>query len=154
MMFRVRFHTFFHVDVQCLQQHLLKRPLYPLICLCWKSVVHVFLGPLFCWVFLFVSLFVFCLSGRHLKRMEILKLGVEMQLQLPAYATAIAMQDLSHVWDLEWSSWQCQVLNPLSEARDWTCNVMVTSWVRYHWATTGTSSAEWFLTMLVMPGWR
>ena len=27
------------------------------------------------------------------------------------------------------SSWQCQILNPLSEARDPTHNVMVTSWI-------------------------
>ena len=33
---------------------------------------------------------------------------------------------------------QCQILNPLTEARDQTQGLMVTSWVHYHWATTGT----------------
>ena len=36
----------------------------------------------------------------------------------PAYTTATAMQDPSHVCDLYHSSWQHQTLNPLSEARD------------------------------------
>ena len=50
--------------------------------------------------------------------MEVLKLGVELELQLPAYTTATAMPDLSHVFDLPHSSQHCQILNPLSEARD------------------------------------
>ena len=29
------------------------------------------------------------------------------------------------------------VLNPLSEAKDWNCTLMYTSWVNFHWATTG-----------------
>ena len=38
-----------------------------------------------------------------------------------------------------------EVLNPLSEARDWTWVLMVTSRVRYCWATTGTPGI-FFLT--------
>ena len=49
------------------------------------------------------------------------------QLQQLAYATATAMQDLSHVCDLHHSSWQHWILNPLCEARDQTFNLMVTS---------------------------
>ena len=41
---------------------------------------------------------------------------LESELQLLAYATAT--QDLSRVCDLQHSSWQCQLLSPLSEARD------------------------------------
>ena len=37
---------------------------------------------------------------------------------LPAYTTATAMTDLSHVCNLHHTSWQCQILNPLSKARD------------------------------------
>ena len=33
---------------------------------------------------------------------------------------------------------QCQILNPLMEARDRTHILMYPSWVRYHWATVGT----------------
>ena len=40
------------------------------------------------------------------------------------YTTATAMPELSHICDLHHSSWQCQILNPLSEARDWTCILM------------------------------
>ena len=35
-----------------------------------------------------------------------------------AYTTATATLDLSHVCDLHHSSWQCRILNPLSETRD------------------------------------
>ena len=32
--------------------------------------------------------------------------GIELELQLPAYTTATAMQDPSHIFDLRHSSWQ------------------------------------------------
>ena len=59
--------------------------------------------------------------------MEVPRLGVEMELQLLSYATAIAKQDPSCVCDLLHSSQRCWILNPLSEATDQTCNLMVTS---------------------------
>ena len=62
--------------------------------------------------------------------MEILRLGVESEQQLPAYATATAMQDLSRVYDLHHGSRQRQILKPLSEARDGTRNLMVPSQIR------------------------
>ena len=49
--------------------------------------------------------------------MEVPRLGVELQLQLLAYATATVMWDLSRVCNLHHSKWQCQIVNPLSEAR-------------------------------------
>ena len=70
--------------------------------------------------------------------MEVPRLGVKLELQLLAYATAPAMPELSRVCDLHHSSRQCQVLNLLSEARDWTHNLMVSSWIRFPWATMGT----------------
>ena len=81
------------------------------------------------------TLFVFL--GQHLKHTEFLRLGVEAELQLPAYTIATAMPDLSHICHLHHRSWHCQILNPLSEARDWTCILTSTSWVHYHWATMG-----------------
>ena len=54
---------------------------------------------------------------------------VESELQLPASTRAIAMPDPSHTCDLHHSSRQCWILSPLIEARDRTCNLMVTSWV-------------------------
>ena len=50
--------------------------------------------------------------------MEVPRLGVKLELQLPAYTTAIAMPDLSRVSELPHSLWQHQILNPLSKARN------------------------------------
>ena len=46
--------------------------------------------------------------------------GVEWALQLPAYATAKTMTDLSHVCDLCHSLQQHWILNPLGQVRDQT----------------------------------
>ena len=63
--------------------------------------------------------------------MEVPRLGVESELQLLAYITTTEMQDLSHICDLHHSSLQCQILNPLSEARDQTHSLMVLSQIRF-----------------------
>ena len=52
--------------------------------------------------------------------MEVPRLGAESELQRLAFTIAIAMLDLSHIFDLHHSSRQRWVLNPLNEARDWT----------------------------------
>ena len=52
--------------------------------------------------------------------MEVPRLEIKAELQLPVYATATAMWDPSHVYDLNHSSWQCWILNPMSRARDLT----------------------------------
>ena len=52
--------------------------------------------------------------------MEVPRLGVKAELQLLAYSTATAVQDVSYVFNLHHSSWQHWILNPLSEARDQT----------------------------------
>ena len=57
--------------------------------------------------------------------MEVLRLGVELELQLPAYTRATATPDLSHICDLHHNSQKRQILNLLSEARDRACNLMV-----------------------------
>ena len=61
--------------------------------------------------------------------MEVSKLGDESELQLLAYTIATAMLDPSHICDLHCRLQQCQILNTLSEARDWTCILMDTSQV-------------------------
>ena len=73
--------------------------------------------------------FFFYFLGLHPQHMEVPNLGVQSELQLPATATATTTLDLSSVCNLHHSSWQCQILNPLSEARDRTCILMETSWV-------------------------
>ena len=89
----------------------------------------------FCF-FLFLFLF-FCFLG-HLWHKVVPKLRVELEPQLPAYATATAMQDLSCICNLHHSSQQHWILNALSEARDWTHILMDTSRGCFYWATTGT----------------
>ena len=55
---------------------------------------------------------------------------------LPAYTTATAMRDLSHICNLHRSSWSCQIPNPLRETRDRTRVLMDPSRVRDCWAAT------------------
>ena len=74
----------------------------------------------------------------YVQQMDIPRLGVESELQLPGTATATATWDPSHICNLYHSSWQHWILNQLSRARVQTRIFMGTSWVCYHWATTGT----------------
>ena len=88
------------------------------------------------WVALFFWFCLFFFGWTH--GMEVPRLGVESELQHPAYITATAMQDPSCICDSHHRSWQCWILKPLSQARDRTCILMDTSWVCYLWAMTGT----------------
>ena len=54
----------------------------------------------------------FCFLEVHLWCMEVPRLEVEVELQLPACAAATATQDLSHICDLHHSSWQRRSLTP------------------------------------------
>ena len=67
---------------------------------------------------------------------------VESELQLPAYATATTMWDLSLVCDLHHSSPHHWILNPLSKTRDWTLVLRDTSQVHYCWSTMGTPTSK------------
>ena len=79
--------------------------------------------------FIYLLIFVFCPLFFFLRaapwHMEVPRLGVESELLLPAYTTATTTPDPRHVCDLHHSSQQRWILNPLSEARDQTCNLMV-----------------------------
>ena len=79
---------------------------------------------------------IFFLGPQH---MEVPRLGVESELWLPAYTTATAVPDLSHICDLYHSSWQHWILNLLRETRDGTSILMDTSRVCYRWDTMGTA---------------
>ena len=50
----------------------------------------------------------------HPRHVEVLRLGVESELQLLAYTTATATWDPSCICDLHHSLWQSLILNPLS----------------------------------------
>ena len=73
--------------------------------------------------FLFPFFFFFWL---HLRHVEVSRLGVESELQRPAYATATAMLDPSCLYNLYHSLQQHRILNTLSEARDQTWFLMDT----------------------------
>ena len=89
--------------------------------------------------------------------MEVPRLEVQLELQQPAYAAVTAMPDPSRVCDLQHSSWQHWILNPLSEVRDRTCNLVVASRIHFCYATTGTpiitilSGKKWPLPMGCFP---
>ena len=85
-----------------------------------------------------VSLFVFGFVKPHSRHMEVPRLGVESEPQLPAYATTAATSAPSHICKLHHSPQQYQILNPPSEARDRTRNLMVPSWIRFCCAMTGS----------------
>ena len=70
--------------------------------------------------------------------MEVTRLGVESELQLPAYATATATQDLSHVFDLHLNSQQHQILNHWARLGIEPVHILMdTSWTHFLCATMG-----------------
>ena len=74
----------------------------------------------------------FVFLGPHPQHMEVPRLGVQLELQLPAYATATKLGvRAASLGYIHLSSRQHQILNPLSKARDRTYNLMDTSRVRY-----------------------
>ena len=90
-----------------------------------KSILIHLKEPDFFFFFFFFLVFL----GPHLRHMVVPRLGVESELQPPAYTTATAMQDPSCVCDLHHSSRPRWILNPRSEARDPTNVLTGTTWV-------------------------
>jgi len=86
---------------------------------------------------IFIFLFCFVFLGPFPRHMEVLRLGVQSQLQQPAYTSATAMPDLRHIFNLHHSSWQHRILNLLSGARDRTWDLMDTSQICFRWAVMG-----------------
>ena len=81
---------------------------------CWGPEVHWTAEPCVAKIRLLLFFFFFfkgCTCGSS-------QAMVEVELQLLVYATAMATQDLNHMYDLGFSLRQHQILNPLSEARD------------------------------------
>ena len=60
--------------------------------------------------------------------MDVPRLRVKLELHLLAYATVTATWDPSCTCDLHQSLWQCQILNPLIEARDQTHILIDAMW--------------------------
>ena len=80
--------------------------------------------------FFFFNLF-FLFLGPHPWHMGVPRIGVKSEPQLLAYTTSTATLDLSRICNLHPSSWPHRILNPLSEARDRTRNLMVPSQIRF-----------------------
>ena len=97
-----------------------------------RSVLKSFLTP-HPQIFFFFSFLLETLP-RH---MEVPRLGVKLELQVPAYTTTRATPDQSQVCKLHRGSRQRRILNPLSSARDQTRVIKNISWVHYGWATIG-----------------
>ena len=74
---------------------------------------------------------------------------VELELQLPAYTIATATLDLSHICYLHCSLQQCQILNPLSKAKDQTHISWILIRFLTHWATVGTPVLFFFLYLFI-----
>ena len=68
--------------------------------------------------------------------MEVPRLGVELELQMPAYATAIARGDPSCICKLQ-SSQQSWTPDPLSKAKDLTHVLMGAGWIHFCCAIMG-----------------
>ena len=84
----------------------------------WKALIFLF--------FLNLSLCV-CVCVLHPLPMEVPSLGVELELQLPAYTTATAKRNPSLICELHHSSRQCWILNPLRGMREGTCILVDTN---------------------------
>ena len=85
---------------------------------------------LFLFLFFFFSLP--CFLGLHLWHIEVPRLGGLIRAADTGLHHNHAMPDQSHVCDLHHSSWQHQILNPQSEARDQTA----TSWILVRFVST------------------
>ena len=99
---------------------------------------HIYLS-FFWWIFkiyFFFFFFFLVFLGLHLRHVEVPRLEVKLELQLPVLATAV--QNLSHVHDLHHSSQQSQILKALSKARHQICVLMDASQICFRWAMIGT----------------
>ena len=108
----------YHLLMRLLMGKPVKRPSHPLIT---YSSFHL------CFLFLFLFFVVLACLGTHLRPIEVPRLGAESERQLSCQSAPQPQHTESY--DLCLSLCQCQILNPLSEARDWTPILMDTSQV-------------------------
>ena len=105
----------------------------------------IYLKPWGC--FICLLLLFFCFLGPQAWYMEVPRLGVELELQLPVYAIATARPDPSRFCGRHHSSQQSQILYSLNKVRDRMRNLMVPSRIRFHCAMTGTVEAVLFVAL-------
>ena len=91
----------------------------------------------------------FFFEGPHLRHMDP-RLGVKSELRLQACPHSHSNAwSKPYIGDLNCSSWQCSILNPPSEARDWTHILMDASWVLNLLSHNGSSKSHPFLNECV-----
>ena len=88
--------------------------------------------------------------GPHMGHMKVPGLGVDSELQLPAYTTEQHKIRATSACSLHHSSWQGQILNPPSKGRYQICIFMDTNWVYFHWTTMGIFHAFIHLKKKIM----
>ena len=69
------------------------------------------------------------------------------------YSHSHSNAGLSRIFDLHHSSQEHQILNPLSNTRDQTHNLMVPSQIRFHYATKGTPFTAFYKKLVEFPSW-
>ena len=99
----------------------------------------------------FLFIYLFCFLGPHLWHREVPRLGVKSELQRLATATATATWVPSLICSLHCNSWQCRILNPLSEARDRAHILMDMSRVHNLLSYNGNSLLTFSLTYFSFP---
>ena len=111
------------------------------------------------WTWVWTDIFLkwprcFFFLGPHLWHMQMPRLGVKSELQLPAYPTATATPDPGCICSLCRSSSQHWILNPLSKARDWT-HILTDTYVRFltHGAAMETPVATILQTLFLSLHW-
>ena len=109
-------------------------------------VVVIFLYLQILVLFFFFFFFVFCLFRAVPVAYGDSQARGQLELLLPAYTRSTATPDPSCICNLHHRSQQCQILNPLREARDWTRNLRVPSWIRFCCTMTGS---PWFFILIV-----
>ena len=84
--------------------------------------------------------------------MKVPRIGVESELQLPAYTRATATLDPSHICDLVTTVTTAHgntgSFNQLSKGRDWTCFLMDTSQILNMLSHNGNSYSFFFLLLI------
>ena len=106
---------------------------------------------------MFISFLFFFFLGPHLLHMEVPRLGAKSELQLPAYTTATAMWDQSHICKAgSLTHWARQRIKPTST---WILVKFLTHWttIRTPWISRLTclypSSLTCGVTLMLLKGW-
>ena len=110
-----------------------------------KIPVHVLHG-----VYMYIYLFIFLFTAAPVAYGNSWAQG-QIRAVVEAYTIATATPDLSYICDLHHSLWQCQILNPVSKAGDWTQILMDTCQV-LHLLSHNGNSQRFFIKLTFASG--